>query len=86
MKITIIIMMSMSTTAPPTAAPMMIFKLIELGGAPVDCVAWDDDGDDGVEGGVVAVVKEAKKSIDMVKGCHYVCLLSPIVLLLNTLI
>ena len=62
---------------------MMIFKLIELGGAPVDCVAWDDDG---VEGGVVAVVKEAKKSIDMVKGCHYVCLLSPIVLLLNTLI
>ena len=85
MKITIIIMMSMSTTAPPTAAPMMIFKLIELGGAPVGCVAWDDDGDDGVEGGVVAVVKE-EKSIDMVKGCHYVCLPSPFVLLLNTLI
>ena len=36
---------------------MMILKLIELGGAPVDCVAWDDDG---VEGGIVAVVKEEK--------------------------
>ena len=62
MKITIIIMISITTIALPTAAPMMIFKLIELGGALVDCVAWDDVGDDGVEGGVVAVVKEAKKN------------------------